>query len=207
MRTQRFANVLLSSTLILALAGLVACGGGEPKQPEVIKPMASQPPAAGGMAQPAGSGQIDIELPDSWVEEAPANSMRMLQARVPGDAGDGQLAVFYFGPGGGGGVEQNIERWLGQVQPADDSQPVRDTFESNGLKIHTVEAKGTITPSRMSMTAEAPEPQPNSMLLGAVVEGPGGPWFIKLTGPEATLEAQRDAFFDMVKNLKVTQGA
>ena len=214
MRTQRITNALLCSTLTFALVGLVACGGDEPKQPEVVKPMASQPSTSGGMdqgmgqpAQSAGAGQLDIQLPDSWVKEPPANSMRMLQARVPGDAGDGQLAVFYFGPGGGGGVEQNIERWLGQVQPAEGSQPTRDTFQSGDLTIHTVEAKGTITPSRMSMTAEAPQPEPNSMLLGAVVEGPGGPWFIKLTGPEATLEAQHEAFMDMVKNLKVTQGA
>jgi len=213
MRTQRTATVLLCSTLTLALVGLVACGG-EPDQPDVVKPIASQPAAGSGMdqgmgqsAQSAGAGQLDIQLPDAWVKEPPSNSMRMLQARVPGDAGDGELAVFYFGPGGGGGVEQNIERWLGQVQPAEGSQPSRETFESNGLTIHTVEAKGTITPSRMSMTAETPEPEPNSMLLGAVVEGPGGPWFIKLTGPEATLEAQHDAFTDMVKNLKVMQGA
>jgi len=104
-------------------------------------------------------------------------------------------------------VEQNIQRWLGQVQPADGSQPVRDTIQVGNLTIHTVEAKGTITPSRMSMTAEAPEPEPNSMLLGAVVEGPGGPWFIKLTGPQATLEPQHQAFIDMLKNLKVNQAA
>jgi len=214
MRTQRIAIVLLCTTLTFALVGLVACGGGDSQQPDVVKPMASQPATSGGSGQgmgqaagSAGAGQLDIELPDSWVKEPPSNSMRMLQASVPGDAGDGQLAVFYFGPGGGGGVEQNIQRWLGQVQPAEGSQPTRDTFDANGLTIHTVEAKGTITPSRMSMTAETPAPEPNSMLLGAVVEGPGGPWFIKLTGPEATLEAQHDAFMDMVKNLKVTQGA
>ncbi len=211
MRTQRIANAILCSILTIALVSLVACGGDEPKQPDVIKPMSSQPANDGGMGQgmgqaAAGSGQLDIELPDSWVKEPPSNAMRMLQATIPGDAGEGQLAVFYFGPGGGGGVEQNIERWLGQVQPADDSQPVRDTFDANGLTIHTVEAKGTITPSRMTMTAETPEPQPHSMLLGAVVEGPGGPWFIKLTGPEATLEAQHDAYVDMLKNLKVNQG-
>jgi hypothetical protein len=212
MRTQRIANVLLCSTLTFTLVGLVACGGGEPEHPDVVKPVASQP-AGGGMdqgmgqsAQSAGSGQLDIQLPDSWVKEPPANSMRMLQARVPGDAGDGQLAVFYFGPGGGGGVEQNIQRWLGQVQPAEGSQPARDTFETNGLTVHTVEAKGTITPSRMSMTAEAPEPEPDSMLLGAVVEGPGGPWFIKLTGPAATLESQHEAFTKMINDLTVAQG-
>lgn len=204
MRTQRTATIVLCSVLSVGLVGLLACGPGEPDQPDVVKPITSQP--SNGMAMPAApsaSGQLDIQLPESWVEEPPANSMRLLQAKIPGEGGDGELAVFYFGPGGGGGVEANIQRWLGQVTPVSGGEPVRETFESGALTIHTVEAKGTLTSSPMSMSATPPPPQPDSMLLGAVVEGPGGPWFLKASGPEATLGSQREAFFEMVRNLSV----
>lgn len=210
MRTQRTAIVVLCSILSLALLGLAACGPGEQEQPEVVKPVTSQPDAGGAgapQAGGAGAGQLDVQLPDAWVEEPPANSMRLLQASIPGDEEDGEFALFYFGPGGGGGVEQNIQRWLGQVEPAEGTQPARETFEVGDLTVHTVEAKGSITPSRMSMTAEKPEPQPGHMLLGAVVEGPGGPWFLKATGPESALGPQREAFFEMVRNLRIQQEA
>lgn len=205
MTTQRTATLVLCLVLPFALVSLIACGGGEADQPDVVKPITSSQPADGmGMPPaPAGAGALDIQLPESWVEQAPSNSMRLLQAGIPGEAGDGEFALFYFGAGGGGGVEANIQRWLGQVSSDDGSDPVRETFESGNLTIHTVEAKGTLTASPMSMSATPPAPQPDSMLLGAVVEGPGGPWFLKVTGPEATVGPQREAFFEMVRNLTV----
>jgi len=117
------------------------------------------------------------------------------------------FAVFYFGPGQGGGVDANIQRWLGQVQMAPGYQPVRDTVQEGDLTVHTVEAKGALTPSPMSMQAGSEAPREGSMLLGAVVEGPGGPWFFKLTGPEKTVEPQKAAFLEMLKNLKVASGS
>ena len=206
--TTPFLHLFLPFALVAAV-GLAGCDSGEP-EPEVIKPISSAQPSAdspaarpggGGAPSTAGAGQLDFQLPESWVEEPPANSMRLLQARLPGDDGDGEFAVFYFGPGGGGGVEANIERWLGQVDPAQGTEPIRETFESGGLTIHTVEAKGALTPSRMTMNAPEPEPQEGYMLLGAVVEGPGGPWFLKLTGPETTVAPEREAFMEMVRNL------
>jgi hypothetical protein len=45
-------------------------------------------------------------------------------------------------------------------------------------------------------------PQPDSRLLGAVVEGEGGPWFFKLVGPAATVEAARDEFFTLLRTVR-----
>jgi hypothetical protein len=158
-----------------------------------------QAPQAGAQA----GGRLAVELPEAWVEETPANTMRQAQARIPGDAGDGEFALFHFGPGGGGGVEANIQRWLGQIEPAPGGEPERETFEVAGLTVHTVVGQGTLTASPMTMQGGDPEPQPDQMLLGAVVEGPGGPWFLKATGPTATLEPHRDEFFRMVRNLEL----
>jgi len=43
---------------------------------------------------------------------------------------------------------------------------------------------------------------PGHMLLGAVATGPDANWFFKLTGPQATVEAQNEAFLGMVRSLK-----
>lgn len=199
----------------LALAALAACG---PEEPEgrVIKPISSQDapqadaqPAPAPMpgAPPAATGgagtDLQYRIPEGWVAEPPANTMRLAQARIPGAAGDGEFALFYFGPGQGGGIEANIQRWLGQLQAEPGTQPERETYQESDFTVHTVVGRGTLTPSPMTMQGGTPEPQPGSMLLGAVVEGPGGPWFFKVTGPAETLEPYRQPFFEMVRNVEL----
>jgi hypothetical protein len=39
-------------------------------------------------------------------------------------------------------------------------------------------------------------------MIGAVVESPGGMWFFKLTGPDATVKAARSSFSWMIDSLK-----
>ena len=219
-------NLILTSLLLLALA---ACKGNDEAPPaatpESGAPVAAEsgapvaPPADGGgpMAPLSSSGQavpqvgvpgeeagasggIDFDLPSGWLSEPPQSNMRLAQASFQGPGGPGQLAVFYFGPGGGGGVEANIERWVGQMEVAPGTTPTPETFESNGYKVTVIDVRGTLKPSTMGMGPSAP--QPDSRLLGAVVEGPGGPWFFKATGPESTLGPQRDAFLAMLRSVR-----
>jgi len=44
--------------------------------------------------------------------------------------------------------------------------------------------------------------KPGSRLLGAVVEGPGGPWFFKAAGPDATLSAEKDNFLKLLHSVR-----
>jgi hypothetical protein len=128
--------------------------------------------------------------------------MRMAQATIPGEAGPGDLVLFHFGPGGGGGVDANIERWIGQMEVAAGTEPKRESFTNdNGLKVTWVEVEGTLLPSAMGMGPSTA--QPDSRMLAAVVEGAGGPWFFKATGPSSTLDAQRDAFLGMLRGARV----
>jgi hypothetical protein len=143
-----------------------------------------------------------FDLPAAWRKEQPSSSMRLAQAVVPGAAGPGELAVFYFGPGQGGTVEGNFERWMGQMEVAAGAQPKRDTFEANGFKISWIDLSGTLLPS--SMGSGPTVAQPGFRLIGAVVEGGSGPYFFKLTGPEATLAAERDAFLALLRSSRPT---
>jgi hypothetical protein len=156
---------------------------------------------------PDGAGTGDAALlwtvPAGWTAEKPASSMRRAQYKVPGKAGDGECAVFYFGPGQGGDPMSNAVRWADQFTLADGS-PARSTMKTSeidveGLKIFMVEVAGTYN-GGMTMTAAAALPKPGYRLLGAVAPGPDANWYFKFTGPDETVSEQRSAFTSMVKS-------
>ena len=165
-----------------------------------VGPISSRGGTVADSQAPAGeaSGAIDFDLPKSWESQPPSSSMRLSQAVIPGPGGPGDFAVFYFGPSGGGGVEANIDRWIGQMETTDPPKP--EIFESGGLKVTWVDVKGTLKPGQMGMSNTTA--MSDARLYGAVVEGPGGPWFFKATGPDATLGPQRDAFVTILKNVR-----
>jgi hypothetical protein len=158
-------------------------------------------PVGAGSAGEAQGASIDFDLPSGWQSETPSSNMRVAQATIPGSAGPGTFAVFFFGPGGGGGVDANIQRWIGQMEPAPGTAPQPESFATaKGFKVTWIDVAGTIKPSTMG-TGPTTE-KPGSRLLGAVVEGPGGPWFFKATGPDTTVENSRDAFLEMLKGVR-----
>ncbi|MDY7095812.1 MAG: hypothetical protein SX243_22785 [Acidobacteriota bacterium] len=179
----------------------------------------SQAPTAGGLAPrssrggavqnapgagtPTSGAGLAFDLPEGWNAEPPSNNMRMAQATLPGPGGDGQFAAFFFGPGGGGGTEANLQRWAAQVDSGG-TAPSREVMETNDLKVHWIETQGTLLASGMPGMGAASD-QPGAALYGAVVEGPGGPWFFKVTGPQSTLEQHRDAFRKMLEGLRLQQ--
>ncbi len=121
--------------------------------------------------------------------------MRTAEYRVPraaGDADDGECTVITFGAGKGGSADENVDRWVKQLEGA--STPVRSTRIVHGMTVTRVEATGTYLGMRMPGAPAAP-PHPAYRLAGAIVEAPSGSWFFKLTGPDATVKAA-DAEFD-----------
>jgi hypothetical protein len=158
----------------------------------LIDPQANSQQAAGA------AGSIDFDVPKGWQSQQVKPGMRVAQASIPGPGGPGEFGVFYFGPGGGGPVDANIERWVGQMEGA--GKPAPETFETNGYKVTWVDVKGTMKAVSMGMGPKTE--QANARLYGAVVEGAGGPWFFKATGPDATLGPQRDAFVAMLKSVR-----
>lgn len=170
----------------------------------VVLACKDEPSRAARDATPAGVvvelERIRFTLPSGWERSAPSSPMRIAQATIPGQGGSAELAVFFFGAGQGGGVDANIQRWIGQMEPDHGTIPQRETFEANGFTVTLIDVSGTLQPSQMGMgpkTALA-----NQRLLGAVVEGPGGPWFFKATGPKGTLTAERDRFLEMLRSVQ-----
>jgi hypothetical protein len=171
---------------------------------------AAATPQTGGLPPvPEGAGTGEAALawtsPSGWISEKPASAMRRAQYKVPGKAGDGECVVFYFGPGQGGDPMANAQRWAEMFTTADGSSAAStmktSEIEVGGLKVFVVEVAGTYS-GGMTMTAAKATPMPGYRLLGAVAPGPDANWYFKFTGPDATVNEQRDAFTSMVKSLK-----
>ena len=131
--------------------------------------------------------------------------MRAATYSIPlagGDQGIAECVVNYFGPGQGGGVDANIERWRGQVLGADGkpASPKIDKRTVRGVPITVIDASGTYT--GMGGPMAGGKPVPGYRLIGAIVEGPGGSVFFKLTGPAKTIAAQQKNFEQLLASIQ-----
>jgi hypothetical protein len=134
--------------------------------------------------------------------------MRLAQWILPGEgeAEPAELVIFFFGPGGGGGVDANLERWMSQfAQP--DGSPTRDRADVHKLDVHglaltVLDVQGTYVAAVRPGASERRD-EPDYRLIAAVVEGEGGPWFIRLLGPAASVEQHRASFDAFLKSLRL----
>ncbi len=188
MNMKRLSGVGLVACIGLVVAGCNS-GGGE-----------SSGSVAGALlgGRKIEAAGLHFEVPVTWNPTAPKSQMRAAQVAIPGAGGEAELAVFHFGEGQGGRVEDNLVRWISQIELRKGEGPQREVFESGPFAITMISAAGTLKAGGMGMGPK--EAQPNSMLLAAVVEGPGGPWFFKATGPEKTLAPQRAVFIEVLKS-------
>ena len=124
--------------------------------------------------------------------------------QAAGDTDAGECGVYYFGPGQGGSVQANLDRWIGQFLQADGKASQSAAKVQNrtvhGLKITTVDVSGAYS-GMGGPTAQPGAPKPGYRLLGAIVEGPQGSVFFKFTGPAKTVAQNQSAFLKMIDSL------
>ena len=190
---------------------------GVPQAGERGSPGASQlppghPPIDPGQAPPAtrtpaGNPGLAWDVPEGWVAEAPSSNMRIAQWRLSGEANQSaECAVFYFP--GGGDVDGNISRWLGQFQQPDGADSAararRSTIQVNGMPVHIVSVTGTYLTRGPTMQG-AELALENHALFGAVIEA-SDMHFLKCTGPSAILQAQAPNFEVFLSSLRTEPG-
>jgi hypothetical protein len=141
--------------------------------------------------------------PAGWKAEAERPMRAATYSIVPatGDTGVAECVVNFFGPGQGGGIDANVERWKSQVLGADGKPAAAkvDKKTVRGVAITMVDASGTYT--GMGGPMMAGKPVPGYRLIGAIAEGPGGNVFFKLTGPAKTIAAQQKSFEQLLMSI------
>ena len=149
---------------------------------------------------PAQTGALTFSKPASWIDRASSSQMRVAEfvvGKAAGDSEDGELIVYYFG-GTGGTVEANLQRWASQFQSGTD--PIRTTATVNGLKLTSLDVSGTYV-AEVRPGATERHNKPGFRMRATVVETPKGPYFIKLTGPAATIAGASAAFEQFLNSL------
>ena len=138
--------------------------------------------------------------------------MRVAQYKLPkaeSDNADAELVLYYFGQGQGGSTQANIDRWLNQMQQADGS-PSKDRakIESttvNSLPVTTVDVIGKYN-GGMASPGASPSATPldmsNYRMRAAIIETPKGSYFVKLTGPQATVSHWDQAYTNYIKSFE-----
>jgi len=162
--------------------------------------------AAAPLGAESASG-LSWTAPASWKAEA-ARPMRAATYLIPAAAGDaegGECVVYYFGPGQGGSVDANIDRWIQQFQAPDggpaDKLAKRGNKTGNGIPVPTLELTGTYLFKPFPMAPKA-MPKPGYRMLAAIAQGKDAPVFFKLTAPKKTADAAEADFWKMIESLK-----
>ena len=160
--------------------------------------LAAAAAVAAGAIEGAAAG-VQWIAPASWKSQ-PARSMRVATYEIPAAPGveAGECGVFYFGEGKGGGVEDNIARWVGQFEGA--APPKKETRTVHDLRVHLVNVSGTYLSSGGPMM-QSQGKKPGYRLFGVIVEAPRGLVFFKCTGPAATIAKAQADFQSLIGSL------
>ncbi|MEP6765189.1 MAG: hypothetical protein ABJB66_12795 [Gemmatimonadaceae bacterium] len=155
-------------------------------------------------AQPTTVSLLDYTatVPKTWTSRPPASKMRLAEF-VAGAAGGAEVIVYSFGPGQGGTVDANLERWKSQFSNPD-GKPVSDKITQGkvgAFPMTIAEYQGTY--ARGIGAGSAPQDAlPNHILIAVIIETPKGSLIFQMFGPKAAAEAQREAYLSFVRSLK-----
>ena len=144
--------------------------------------------------QAPAPGSLKFSAPSGWQPRDPSSTMRVAEFVLPardGGSANAELVIYYFG-GSGGGVDANIQRWLGQMQQPDGRATadvaVRDTRTINGLKLSLLDVTGTYV-AEVRPGATEKHNSPGYRMRTAIIDTARGPYYLKLVGPKETVGA------------------
>ncbi len=151
---------------------------------------------------------MTFEAPTSWESVPTRERFRRAVLKVPpteGDKDPGELVVTSLFSDGGG-VEPNVKRWEGMFQPEGDATAKAEVSDAKGTNVDVtvVDVSGHYVASVRPGDPRKLD-KPGYRLLGVIVVGKQASFFLKLTGPAATLKAAKPAFDEMVKSITLKE--
>lgn len=140
---------------------------------------------------------ITLQIPDTWTQQEPSNKLRLAQFDLPkaeGDSVGSELVVSSFG-GTGGGIDQNLPRWLNEFAPEGRTVKIW-TGKSPQGDYMVAEIKGT---HKGSSFAPRAKPLENARMISAILTvEEKGLYYFKVAGPEKSVAAQAEAIRKML---------
>jgi hypothetical protein len=152
-------------------------------------------------------GPFSVAAPAGWTEKPITSSMRAADFVLAADAGaEAELIVYYFGEGGAGGVQANLDRWIDQFQQPS-GKPSKDVAKIEkasfaGQEATVVSVSGRYVASMMPGAGGAVD-KPDQAMIAAIVGSPKGPYYFKLVGAKKTVDANAAKLRAMLASLKL----
>ncbi len=163
---------------------------------------AAKPEAAGDEAAKDGEVEtkdvkhqdLELKLPKTWKVAPSSSNMRLATYAIPAVEGDeeaGEFAIFTF-PNGGGALNENLTRWIEQFS-SDGRTSVLKQGKVGENHYYVADITGTYQKPKGPPVLRQTTPAPGYRMIALVVELEGkGVYYLKATGPEATIKANAE---------------
>lgn len=146
-------------------------------------------------------GKIVAHKPEDWKSVKPKFNMIQHEFVAPKD-GENQARITISQAGGS--IDQNIDRWVLQFDGFKKEDAKIEEKEVGKIKVHTVDMAGTFLQKAGGPFSQGPtEKLENYRLLGVIIETKdSGKIFIKMTGPNDTVEKLKDGMTKLVDSIE-----
>jgi hypothetical protein len=168
--------------------------------------MGSPHGATAPSTEPGEEETLVFQAPKGWTSKParPMTEQVFAAPKVEGDAADADVAVSTLGTASIP-LQMNVERWCTQFElpegktceQASKTEPLKDAKLPTSL----VEIAGAYRGGGM-MGPSGPA-KPGYKMLAAEIRTPGQLWFVKMVGPEKTVEHWRAALVDMARSAQI----
>lgn len=144
-------------------------------------------------------GKFSMTGPKGWTKKTPRVNIIESEFVIPkseGDSADGRLTVMQSG----GGIEANVDRWKGQFAKTDKSSTTKE--KAGDFEVYVVELGGTFKEQRGPFAPATMREDYRMLAAIIVLKDSDRDYFVKLTGPKKTIEANAKKFKEFVKTFK-----
>jgi hypothetical protein len=152
-------------------------------------------------------GKLKSATPADWKENRVTNSMQIKNFTLPKAEGEdpATLIVYQFGTGVGG-LDANIKRWKGMIEPpqgktVEDITKVTE-LEVSKIKVTLVDATGTYLQRNMADPSSKPARKENYRLINVYFPTEDAVFTLRLLGPAKSVNAAEKPFMEWLKNFK-----
>jgi gluconolactonase len=139
-----------------------------------------------------------FQAPEPWTDVTSGRQMRAAELKYDLDGDEDPVAIFFFfGPGQGGGVQDNIDRWKGMFEGGPKAEEKIEMDKGVIVLVLT----GTYLESSGGPFAPGPKtPKPDHKMLAAILPSEQGAVFVRMTAPATVADTVRPAFEALIKS-------
>lgn len=145
--------------------------------------------------------RVRFDAPSDWKKVQPSNNIVEAEFELPraeGDEYDGRLTLMSVA----GDPQQTIATRKGEFNFEPGEPPREEKMEIAGAEATLVDLRG----EWLGMASgQKMAPRPGYRMLLVIVPIPGGPLYVKLTGPRATLAGREDEFRAFLRSARLVR--